>query len=594
MREIGVTSFIVVLMLAIACNPRTREPALTPSPTIPYSPQAKPSSTESPRPTDCIPSSMSAEEVMNLRPFIRTNPNLFSTYWYPQSIDYAVPAAPQAEPVVRNELEQFLQGKVAAERLQELMGMFDNSDIKAICPDPTLRAAVLSLAPTSFSTAIDAIFGTANTSGKPYLTVDYVSTASARPLPLAAAQASARFVDGAFRRQILFQYWIRNEPFPAIGALIAHESMHQGKEGDPGYSDTPLAEEVIANFVQMLAWSQMLELDPSLARHNSRLVRDENEGLYAILNSGQGTRPSVGILQASGIENIFPGSRASTERNVAPNSFLQSIDVAYYCGPDALCRSVLSFASATPGHAVAPTRILGDYLQNIFQDTKDAPQTLGGIIDRLDGKNGAPQKIISPEDAVKLARILQLRISKPNAPTPTSAPTRTPGAQLALAPTQAALSPRRTPTITIPANSIIADKLSIEEIRTETGVKPLDTTEWYIYLNELPNEIYGYSLPLQLAMLSQRKLDKEPIEPKPDEVPTAEIQKALTGQIFVVGFVTPEVAAHLQTLNSGITITLRFQAGAAFTHPVAIQDRRIVSWDEGVQDHIHQATVIIQ
>ncbi len=230
---------------------------------------------------------------MTNRAFKPTNINLFTKDAFPNASVAPVPAAGNyTEQQATQELTYLYNKAVAAkkmtptERTQRLQ-QFNSPQAKAIMPDPKLRAGLFSLAGTSASAAIDSVLTSNNQSGKPYASISYDSA-----LTDGAAVANG---NSSGQRLIRMSNSYKGEPIEAVGAVLAHEVMHQDNVNGQ-------QEEVVANTARAMVWSEQLLLNPSLANKNTLAVRGNNTVSLALLNSGNNGYPKVGITSAPQIQ----------------------------------------------------------------------------------------------------------------------------------------------------------------------------------------------------------------------------------------------------------------------------------------------------
>ncbi|MDX2085557.1 MAG: hypothetical protein SFZ03_09230 [Candidatus Melainabacteria bacterium] len=319
------------------------------------------------------------------RAFKPTDINLFTQGAYPNSKPVTVASQPVSESTAKSQFNSFMQkkvnqGKIKSTDLTALQQRFDNAKTKQIIPDPNLRAALLSLAGTSFAPAINAILDGDNMSGKPYAGVRFVND-SELSNPGNFGEAFG-LPDG--RIEIRVNKQLQGEPFQALSGLLAHEAVHQDRANSQH-------EEVFATFAEGAAYAQQLLVDSSIAQKETLYTRTQNETLLGILNSGKSGFPGVGLFEAdhlgSGPARIFPGGR----------------DLPFFNSFDNSIRAIYSNlgTSDTPGNSTT-----GKYIQNL---TGQTASNLGlNTLKLIDGK----QKAISNDAAAKqLAAALKLSVS---------------------------------------------------------------------------------------------------------------------------------------------------------------------------------------
>lgn len=322
--------------------------------------------------------------AMTNRAFKPTNVNMFTKDAFPNASTAPVPAAGNyTEAQAKSELTALYNKQVAAgnmtskERTQRL-AQFDAASTKAIVPDPKLRAGLFSLAGTSSSGAIDAVLTNKNQSGKPYSSIKY------DPAFTASFAAAAGNADGT--RILKVNNTVKGEPIEAIGALFAHEVMHQDNINGQ-------QEEVIAESARAVAWSEMLLLNPALASKNTPLVRANNSLSLALLNSGNGAYPQVGITSAPQIQR---GSTPVDSKVFVGGSNFKSLD--NYARTNAFLGGVQDIDTAG-------NQYLTDYLSKVSLTNN---VTNNGFSRQTRDQIDVKQKSITNAEALKLAQTLKL------------------------------------------------------------------------------------------------------------------------------------------------------------------------------------------
>jgi hypothetical protein len=238
---------------------------------------------------------------MTNRPFKPTNINLFTKDAFPNATVAPVPAAgTYTEQQALSEVTALYNRAVGAgkmtspvrtQRLQQL----NSPQAKAIIPDPKLRAGLFTLACTSASAAIDSVLTSSNQSGKAYASIGYDSTLS-DGVAVANGNSSGQ-------RLVRMSNSYKGEPIEAVGALLAHEVMHQDHVNGQ-------QEEVLADTARAMAWAEQLVLNPSLASKNTFATRMINTAILAMLNSGNNGYPKVGNTSAPQIQARATPSKA--------------------------------------------------------------------------------------------------------------------------------------------------------------------------------------------------------------------------------------------------------------------------------------------
>ncbi|MEM8873032.1 MAG: hypothetical protein AAGD32_02130 [Planctomycetota bacterium] len=241
-------------------------------------------------PSDAIPN-IRLEKGLNkprftlaLRPFVPYDFTFFNKDFFDASPD------PITRPVLGpNELRADLASFLADRGLEQsvidqAVAQFDDSTVQTRVPDATLRAGLLSLYGTDGEPAIDAILGTLNPTGQPYTILGYDTT-----LPPEVRRAESKLENGRLR--LIFKQELADEHYASLGALIAHEVMHN----DVGIVQN---EEIVAHLVEASVWADHIQTRPAIARYGTPNVTEQNGRLVALLNSGDRLYPRTGILGA--------------------------------------------------------------------------------------------------------------------------------------------------------------------------------------------------------------------------------------------------------------------------------------------------------
>lgn len=335
--------------------------------------------------TVASPAGMSEVDfTMANRAFRPTDINLFNRTAFPTAT--IAPTAPGQGPSAteaRSQLDEFLGRKVnlgritAAER-SRVLGLYDAASTRAILPNPNLRAGLLSLSGTSASGAIDTILTSNNQSGRPYASVDF------DPSVVGPSAVTGARANGA--RLIRVNLNLRGESFQALGALLAHEAMHQ--DGVNGRT-----EEVLAGAAQAFSWAENLLVDPNLALRNTLLVRDNNTILLALLNSGNRGFPRIGLSIAPPVQTgpPAPASKVFVGGEEAVQSF------------DHYLRTFAALAGAPETDTVG-NAYLRDFVAKVTRSSQTGDGFTLATRDLLDQH----QQVLSNQQALELARILKL------------------------------------------------------------------------------------------------------------------------------------------------------------------------------------------
>jgi hypothetical protein len=228
-----------------------------------------------------------------------------------------------SEASVRAELDSFLTKKVNNEKTitaaqkTAALAQYDSSANKAIVPAHNLRAGIVSLIGTIGAPAIDFYFGTANSTGKAPVLVNFDGTqiSSAQIVAEGTYTSSGRF-------KLIFNPNYAGESFVALSGRLAHEAMHD--DSATNHVDSA-QEEGINNFVESVIYAQQLATDFTYVQSKNQYTLQSNYRLMLALNSGDNQFPRVGMSDApikGGIAN--PGfdfnygtSPAVSAKNVA-------------------------------------------------------------------------------------------------------------------------------------------------------------------------------------------------------------------------------------------------------------------------------------
>jgi hypothetical protein len=116
---------------------------------------------------------------------------------------------------------------------------------------------------------------------------------------------------------------------------------------------------------------------------------------------------------------------------------------------------------------------------------------------------------------------------------------------------------------------------SIEAIRSANGVRPLRTLEEDVNIRKLPNGVFGFSDPFDLAY-AQEHLS---LYPEKVYLEMFEIHKSATGGIFMIGFISQSAQYVLDdpSQTQPFDIQVFCNPYDEFVNPVAISLSRIMS-----------------
>lgn len=333
--------------------------------------------------------------LMASRPFRPKDINLFTKDAFPSASTAPLSGSGRilTEQTAYSELRSLLRlrlnrGTIDRAEYQRLLDLYDAENTKQTVPDPTLRAALLSLGGTVGSGAIDAVLFAQNETGRIFRRMEFDPT-------FTAGSASASPVsNGLGDGRIKFNENLRRTHFEAIGALVVHEAFHQDQaEGFFGGNSNSRNEEVLNEFARTFVWAQVILERPRLAKINDALIRSQNTFLLAFLNSGNAAYPRIGVTRAPQIQTsltpresvVFVGG---SESFLSFDNYLRTVS-AIFGVPDidtpgnVSLEDFVSRATGLSGAGASFSRTTRDFL-----DTN--------------------QHVISNTQALQLARILRL------------------------------------------------------------------------------------------------------------------------------------------------------------------------------------------
>lgn len=172
----------------------------------------------------------------------------------------AVPSEAQ----VRSQLATFLGGSSGG---AATLGLFDRADVKTKLPDPTLRAALLSLRGTVAEPVIEYLLTRTTDSAPPRF-------GGLGPQALGRSAGAP----GQSRTQIILNVRHRSEHFALLGPIFAHEILHHDLQAN-------YPEEVILNALTAVVHMQLVSRHPELATSGTELSRYMNEWVLEFMNS---------------------------------------------------------------------------------------------------------------------------------------------------------------------------------------------------------------------------------------------------------------------------------------------------------------------
>jgi hypothetical protein len=312
------------------------------------------------------------------RPFTPVNRDYFRNVANPVWIDDApldYPDGPApTEQDTKAELRALLQQRFpcAPDRVLDGIKVFDNPIVRQKVPEPTLRAALAALTGTLGEPAIDFV-----TYQTPVTLVHFgVYLMDGEGIPTHAAGVST-YPDHTI--QIVIDRRYRFLPFPALSALLFHESLHTGLDA----VEAGLPEEAVASAMEALVYLQMLLVAPSIAALPDDLTRFvENHQALVRLNSGPAGSDRLTIFVPDSEQNIDPlATEPLTEfyqyylRYSAPDE----PDFAERASPGNLLLQKVLAATAEPG-ATPPTDADFDQATLDFVDQNEAALSPAAIV----------------------------------------------------------------------------------------------------------------------------------------------------------------------------------------------------------------------
>ena len=298
-----------------------------------------------------------AQSTLSLRPFAPTNINYFTPGVYTESTPMT-PATSDTltETTARAALETFLAKRITnPDTLQEALNKYDDANLIAKMPNPTLRAGLISLTGTLAQSAIDAItrgpFG-----------------------PLAFGPiTSGDYADVNSNRSVTVDERYATEAFPLFAPIFTRMALQLDLQ-------TGRNEEITASSFLALVTMQQTLTDSTLAQSGTELSRRLNTQMLARLNSGQANFPNIGIYQTPNGQT-FPNGTTFTSYTAVFAPLEDTI---------------------TPANTLLTT-----YLQNLAPENTQLPTTTTYNTDILTFID-QHQNILSPEHLTQIAHTLKL------------------------------------------------------------------------------------------------------------------------------------------------------------------------------------------
>jgi hypothetical protein len=230
------------------------------------------------------------------RGFAATDVNLFTSDLYSNSANPVDASHPIATNTITTNLTAFLQQKVdggfiSGDQMTQSLARYNDTRIMQILPSANLRAAMVSLVGTVGEPALGAMLDGENLTGKPTTIIDFTSND--------LDDIAQTFVLDNGRLRTLFKTAYIGEPFQALGARIAREALQQDEASGQ-------QESIVGSAIETVVYAQQMLVDSTFISTGTALVKSENDNVYAMLESGKGLFPRVGLL-AGPIRNSSAG-----------------------------------------------------------------------------------------------------------------------------------------------------------------------------------------------------------------------------------------------------------------------------------------------
>jgi hypothetical protein len=259
-----------------------------------------------------LPKGLNKERfTLTTRAFRPTNLAFFNDTLFGAAPDVAATPTQPSEGAVLADLTQFLDAKVTAgnistQQRQTALDQFGDPTNSSLVPSANLRAAIVSLVGTVAEPAISHLLDDDNVTGLKYTVIDFSTEVSGS---VVVAETKGNPTTGRLRT--VFKPSFAGEPFQALGAILAHEALHQDLVGATPNLPNGQNEEIFTNVVETMVYAQHLLIDPSIAQAGTQLVTQQNGMLLAMLNSGAALFPRVGMLVGPILSgNVFPGGNS--------------------------------------------------------------------------------------------------------------------------------------------------------------------------------------------------------------------------------------------------------------------------------------------
>jgi hypothetical protein len=238
-----------------------------------------------------IDPSLDPADILRMRPFVldgAENPAFPASQELPEPLD---------ETGGRDALTHFLDLRKASDDVIEtaLTG-YDDPDAQRIVPAPSLRAALMMLTGWDpYQATIAAILDGENPSMLPFASVTFDE------IDFVSAIATLHDDNPDGTHALVVNSTFEHEPPEQLIPVLVHESLHGG-------GGNSFEEEVIANILDSLTYSDVLLVDPDAAYDRTPLTYYNNTELLALLNSTGRSGPGEIGISSSLLGDVFVGA----------------------------------------------------------------------------------------------------------------------------------------------------------------------------------------------------------------------------------------------------------------------------------------------
>jgi hypothetical protein len=183
------------------------------------------------------------------------------------------------------------------DRVAEVLANYDGDALKKKISDNRVRAGLLMLTGTSAEYAVDFITSDHVRTGVPFEPIQVA------PLMQEVGAFAAVFyhpLDPHLR--MIVDSETEQESQEAIAPVLSHETLHSSLGGGSG------TEETLAMALNTRVYEELLLWNPSFALAPTPFIRQQNQLLLALRNSGRFNFPYAGVLPRPGVDDILRGS----------------------------------------------------------------------------------------------------------------------------------------------------------------------------------------------------------------------------------------------------------------------------------------------